>query len=237
MTAAACAAQNRPAMQQPGSPEALLAAIAQSGNEVDAGLDAADVRRRRRAWLADLQRNSARLARCRRPTSRSRRGCGPALLSGTRRAGRRPRPGDRRFSGKEWRDNPYYDYLQAVLSARLALPRGAGRERAQLEPQAKERARFAARQWIDAMSPGELRRDQSGGAAPGARDAGREPDARPRQPARRRAEGRISQTDEARVRGRPQPRRDARRGGVRERADPADPVPGERPRRSRRGRW
>ena len=47
---------------------------------------------------------------------------------------------------------------------------------------------------------------------------------------RTRASGRISQTDEARLRGRPQPRRHAGRGGVRERADPAHPVPRRRPR-------
>ena len=63
-----------------------------------------------------------------------------------------PEPGDRRFAAKEWRENPYYDYLkQSYLLAARYLDELV--EAAVLEPQAKERVRFAARQWIDAMCP------------------------------------------------------------------------------------
>ena len=43
-----------------------------------------------------------------------------ALASGKRETLASPEPGDRRFSAKEWRDNPYYDYLKQsyLLAAR-----------------------------------------------------------------------------------------------------------------------
>ena len=77
--------------------------------------------------------------------------------------------------------------------------------------------------------PGELRRHQPGGAA--RRRSRRSGESLTRGLANLLGDvqkGRISQTDEARVRGRPQPRGDAGRRGVRERADPADPVPRRR---------
>ena len=75
-----------------------------------------------------------------------------ALASGKRETLVAPDPGDRRFAAREWRDNPYYDYLkQSYLLAARYLEDVV--EAAQLEPHAKQRARFAARQWIDAMCP------------------------------------------------------------------------------------
>jgi polyhydroxyalkanoate synthase len=75
-----------------------------------------------------------------------------ALASGKRETLVAPEPGDRRFAAKEWRDSPYYDYLkQSYLLASRYLEELV--DAADLEPQAKERARFAARQWIDAMCP------------------------------------------------------------------------------------
>jgi polyhydroxyalkanoate synthase len=75
-----------------------------------------------------------------------------ALAPGKRETLAQPEPGDRRFAGKEWSENPYYDYLkQSYLLAAQYLDELV--ESAQLEPKAKERARFAARQWIDAMCP------------------------------------------------------------------------------------
>jgi polyhydroxyalkanoate synthase len=132
---------------QPGSPDALLAAIAQSGNEVTQGWmrvmasapSAADAL----PWGNEsLQRSyfdkQARLW--------------AALASGKRETLAAPEPGDRRFAAKEWRDNPYYDYLkQSYLLAARYLEEVV--EAAALEPQAKQRTRFAARQWIDAMCP------------------------------------------------------------------------------------
>jgi polyhydroxyalkanoate synthase len=60
--------------------------------------------------------------------------------------------GDRRFSAREWRENAYYDYLRQsyLLATKYVQDVVDG---APLEPAAKERARFAARQWLDAMSP------------------------------------------------------------------------------------
>jgi polyhydroxyalkanoate synthase len=75
-----------------------------------------------------------------------------ALASGKRETLAQPGPGDRRFAAKEWRENAYYDYLkQSYLLAAQYLDELV--ESAQLDPKAKERARFAARQWIDAMCP------------------------------------------------------------------------------------
>jgi polyhydroxyalkanoate synthase len=76
-----------------------------------------------------------------------------AMLSGAQpESVVRPESGDRRFASREWRDNPYYDYLkQSYLLAAKYLVELA--DAAPLEGQAKERLRFATRQWVDAMSP------------------------------------------------------------------------------------
>jgi polyhydroxyalkanoate synthase len=133
-------------MQQ-GSPDALFAAIAQSGNEVTQGwmrvMAGAPAGPASFPWAnSSLQREyfdkQAKLW--------------TALASGKRETLASPEPGDRRFAAKEWRDNAYYDYLkQSYLLAARYLE--ALVESAELEPKAKERARFAARQWIDAMCP------------------------------------------------------------------------------------
>ncbi len=64
----------------------------------------------------------------------------------------KPDPGDRRFASREWRENPYYDYLKQsyLLASRYLLELA---DAAALEGQAKERLRFATRQWVDAMCP------------------------------------------------------------------------------------
>src|SRR5262245_52240414 len=63
-----------------------------------------------------------------------------------------PEPGDKRFAAREWRDNPYYEYLkQSYLLAVRHLTDLA--ETADLDARSKERLRFAVRQWCDAMSP------------------------------------------------------------------------------------
>ena len=59
---------------------------------------------------------------------------------------------DRRFAAREWRENPYFDYLrQSYLLAAKYIEQVIGA--APLEAAAKERSLFAARQWIDAMCP------------------------------------------------------------------------------------
>ena len=132
---------------QPGTPDALLASIASSSNEITQGwmriMAGAPAAAAALPWgNPSLQQSyfdkQARLW--------------AALASGTRETLASPEPGDRRFAAKEWRDNPYYDYLKQsyLLAARYVEDLV---EAAQLDPQAKSRARFAARQWIDAMCP------------------------------------------------------------------------------------
>jgi polyhydroxyalkanoate synthase len=59
---------------------------------------------------------------------------------------------DRRFSGVHWNSSPYYDYLRHayVINSDFLTELV---ETFQVEPGAKRRLRFAARQLIDAMSP------------------------------------------------------------------------------------
>jgi polyhydroxyalkanoate synthase len=122
---------------QPGSPDALLAAISQSSHEVGQG------------WMRALPWADSSL---RRAYLEKQAKLWAALSSGKRETLAEPEPGDRRFAAKEWQDNPYYDYLkQSYLLAARYLEQLV--EAAQLEPQAKDRARFAAQQWIDAMCP------------------------------------------------------------------------------------
>jgi len=134
-------------MHQFGSPDALLAAITQSSNEVTQGwmrLASSPSA----PWIEGLQRNAALQAAYLEKQTR----LWTSLLSGKPQSLIDPEPGDRRFAAREWRQNPYYDYLrQSYLLAAGYIEELV--ERAGLEPQAKERARFAARQWIDAMCP------------------------------------------------------------------------------------
>jgi len=75
-----------------------------------------------------------------------------ALFGGAKQPLVAPDAGDRRFSSKEWQDNPYYSYLKQsyLLAARFL---GELAEGAELDAKAKERLRFAVKQWCDAMSP------------------------------------------------------------------------------------
>src|SRR5258708_12584604 len=59
---------------------------------------------------------------------------------------------DRRFAAREWRENPYFNYLrQSYLLAAKYIEQVV--DSAPLEPQAKERTRFAARQWTHPICP------------------------------------------------------------------------------------
>jgi polyhydroxyalkanoate synthase subunit PhaC len=132
---------------QPGSPDALLAAIASSGNEVTQGwmriMAGAPAATSALPWSNPALQRSYFDKQTR---------LWSALASGKPETVASPEPGDRRFAAKEWRENPYYDYLkQSYLLAARYLDELV--EAAVLEPQAKERVRFAARQWIDAMCP------------------------------------------------------------------------------------
>src|SRR5712664_1866498 len=141
---------------QPGSPDAVLAAIAQSSNEVTQGwmrlMASAPASSGAAPWLADLQRNSAKLGAMQAAYYEKQSKLWSGLLAGQSASLADPDPGDRRFSAKEWRDNAYYDYLkQSYLLASRYLEELV--EGAELDAQAKERTRFAVRQWIDAMCP------------------------------------------------------------------------------------
>src|SRR5467141_998069 len=141
---------------QPGSPDAVLAAIAQSSNEVTQGwmrlMASAPASAGAAPWLADLQRDSAKLGAMQAAYFEKQSKLWSGLLAGQPASLADPDPGDRRFSAKEWRDNVYYDYLkQSYLLASRYLEELV--EGAELDAQAKERARFAVRQWIDAMCP------------------------------------------------------------------------------------
>jgi polyhydroxyalkanoate synthase len=61
-------------------------------------------------------------------------------------------PLDKRFAGREWRDNPFHDYLRQtyLLNSRFLNDLV---ETAELDEPAKHRLRFYTRQLIDAMSP------------------------------------------------------------------------------------
>ena len=61
-------------------------------------------------------------------------------------------PGDRRFSGAEWRSAPFYDYVRQsyLINARYVLD---AIDALDLDARMRERLRFAARQMTDAFSP------------------------------------------------------------------------------------
>ena len=132
-------------MHQTASGDALLAAIVQSGNEVTQG------------WMRLMSASAPGLEPLLANAHLQAKYLGQQaelwkrLLSGEPGVDEAT-PGDRRFPGAEWRENGYYRYLKQsyLLAARHVE---ALVEAADLAPAAKERARFAARQWIDAMCP------------------------------------------------------------------------------------
>jgi len=118
---------------------------------------------------------------------------------------------------------PLLQLPQAVLPAHRAL-RHAGR-RADRDGRRSEGAAALCREAMDRRHvSGELRRDESGRAARGARQQRGEPGARSRQPDRRRPQGAHQPDRRVRVRSRTQPRDHAGTGGLRKRADSAHPI-------------
>jgi polyhydroxyalkanoate synthase len=118
----------------------LLAAIAQAGNAVTQG------------WMQlfcappDIERNHALQASYLEQQTK----LWSALLAGSKES--LVDDDDRRFAAREWRENPYFNYLrQSYLLAARYVEEVV--DRAPLDAHAKERTRFAARQWIDAMCP------------------------------------------------------------------------------------
>jgi polyhydroxyalkanoate synthase len=145
-------------------PDALVRSLTHTGNQVtegwmsllagittppatQAGVDGS-------GWLAALVGDSARFSALHSEYLEKQARLWSSMLQGERGAEpiAAPEPGDRRFAAKPWRENPYYDYLkQSYLLATRFLAQAA--ECAELDPKAKERLRFALRQWSDALCP------------------------------------------------------------------------------------
>ena len=144
-----------------GTPEALLAAIAQSGNEMMQGWmrlmasglpPGSSAQPSAPSWLLELQRNAARVGTIQSAYYEKQTQLWSALLAGRQEPVAQAQHADRRFAAQAWRENPYYDYLrQSYLLASRYVEDLV--EAAELPAAAKERTRFAARQWLDAMSP------------------------------------------------------------------------------------
>ncbi|HZM35380.1 MAG TPA: class I poly(R)-hydroxyalkanoic acid synthase [Burkholderiales bacterium] len=133
-------------MHQTGSPDVLLAAIRGAGNEVTQGWMRL-ISGEAAPWMDALQRNQPLHAAYLEKQTRLWR----SMLAG-RPASVVDGPADRRFAAREWRENSYYDYLRQsyLLASRFVEDLV---EASELQPDAKERVRFAARQWLDALCP------------------------------------------------------------------------------------
>jgi polyhydroxyalkanoate synthase len=131
---------------QAATADAVLSAIAQSQNEVTQGW----MRLMASApWFAELQKSGGSIQA---DYYDKQTRLWSALLAGRTENVVDAQGADRRFTAKEWRDNAYYDYLrQSYLLVSRYLEQLV--EVAQLDETAKDRARFAVRQWVDAMSP------------------------------------------------------------------------------------
>jgi polyhydroxyalkanoate synthase len=131
---------------QAASPDAVFEAITKSGNEVTQGWMRLMASASNAApWLVELQQTATRLGALQATYFEKQTRLWTSLLGGGEASLASPEAGDRRFSSPEWRDNPYFNYLkQSYLLASSYLEDVV--EHAQLEPQAKERARFAVKQ-------------------------------------------------------------------------------------------
>jgi len=144
-------------LNSPRSPEAFVASIAQAGNDMAKNwlslAASAPGQPPPADYLARLSRDSSRVGALQASYLERQRKLWNALAAGeAAEPAARPAAGDRRFAAKEWRDNPYYNYLkQSYLLAGEFLAQLV--EGAELDGQAKERLRFTVKQWVDAMSP------------------------------------------------------------------------------------
>jgi len=140
----------------PSSLDAMVAAIAQAGNEITQGwmqiLSGADGQAGgpAAAWLAEIARGAPDMNA---EYLQQQAALWSSLLSGAGAvAPAKSEPGDRRFGSSEWRENPYFNYLkQSYLLTTQYLTQLV--EQAQADDAAKARLRFAAKQWLDAMCP------------------------------------------------------------------------------------
>jgi len=144
-------------VQQSGASDAFVAAVTQAGSDLTRGwmrlLSSPPPAGDSAAWLEQLGVDPARVAQLQSTYLEKQ-----TQLWSSLSAGLAPQtlvdgePGDRRFVAREWRENRFYDYVrQSYLLATRYLNDLI--EHAELAPPAKERVRFALRQWVDAMSP------------------------------------------------------------------------------------
>jgi len=64
-----------------------------------------------------------------------------------------PEPGDRRFSAPEWRESPIYDYIHQLYLLNAKYVKGLVELVPAEDEKVKDRMRFLARQYIDALAP------------------------------------------------------------------------------------
>jgi polyhydroxyalkanoate synthase len=142
------------------TPEAFIAAIAKTGNVASRGwmsiLASMPFSQDAAAWLSGIGADPERFAALQRELVEKQSQLWAGMLpreNGAKLAPvAEPGKGDRRFAAREWSENPYYDYAkQSYLISAQILERMV--EDSTLEAPAKDRLRFALRQWIDAMCP------------------------------------------------------------------------------------
>ena len=146
----------RPLMAaQYATPEALVQSIAAARDQVIEGwmpLAAGPEAPVAASWMNELTRDAAKFAAQQAVYVEQQARLWSSILARKPEAVARTEPGDRRFAAKEWRENPYFDYLKQsyLIASRFLLDLA---ENADLDKPAKDRLRFALKQWIDAMCP------------------------------------------------------------------------------------
>jgi polyhydroxyalkanoate synthase len=138
------------------SPADFVASIAQSGNDMAKNwlrlAAGAPGQSGPAEYLARLGADAGRIGAIQAEYLEKQRRLWSALAAGEAAGAARAAPGDRRFSAREWREDPYFNYLkQSYLLAAEFLEKLV--EAADVQGQAKEQLRFTVRQWVDAMSP------------------------------------------------------------------------------------
>ena len=143
------------------SPEALIASMTEAGNSMAKGwmdmVAQLPGGKAAAAWAAAFGADPARLGQLQAQYAEAQGRLWNAMLArGQGEAPAEPAivpaPGDKRFAAAEWRENPYYDYLKQsyLLAARHAESMV---EAVPMEAPARDRLRFAVRQWLDASCP------------------------------------------------------------------------------------
>ena len=143
--------------EQPGPPDLLVAAMARSGHDMTLGwmrlLFTPPPGGPSGDWMKRIAGDSPRVAAMQTAYLEKQAKLWAALSAGlASEPVAAQEPGDRRFVAKEWRENPFYDYIRQsyLLASRYLNDLVDG---AELKNGAKDRVRFAVRQWLDAMSP------------------------------------------------------------------------------------